>query len=151
MQSNAEGLDLVVEAIAKAGYTGKVVIGMDVAASEFFTKDKVRRGCLAQSDGLHPALLECCWLARCRRAYCSDCRGRECTVDWKHECGGGGRRRFVACQRYDLDFKTAGNDGSKVLSGSQLTDLYRSFVEKYPIVSIEDPFDQVRVALVLYD
>ena len=39
--SNSEGLDLVVEAIAKAGYTGKVVIGMDVAASEFYTEDKV--------------------------------------------------------------------------------------------------------------
>ena len=32
---------MVVEAIAKAGYTGKVFIGMDVAASEFFTEDKV--------------------------------------------------------------------------------------------------------------
>jgi hypothetical protein len=42
VQSNSEGLDLVVEAIAKAGYTGKVVIGMDVAASEFYTEDKVR-------------------------------------------------------------------------------------------------------------
>jgi enolase len=40
IQNNAEGLDLVVEAIAKAGYTGKVVIGMDVAASEFF-KDEM--------------------------------------------------------------------------------------------------------------
>jgi enolase len=35
--SNKEGLDLVKEAIEKAGYTGKVKIGMDVAASEFFT------------------------------------------------------------------------------------------------------------------
>jgi len=35
IQSNAEGLELVKEAIAKAGYTGKVKIGMDVAASEF--------------------------------------------------------------------------------------------------------------------
>ena len=32
----------MVEAIAKAGYTGKVVIGMDVAASEFYgAEDKV--------------------------------------------------------------------------------------------------------------
>lgn len=36
--SNKEGLDLVKEAIEKAGYTGKVKIGMDVAASEFFTR-----------------------------------------------------------------------------------------------------------------
>merc|ERR1712060_610007 len=33
---NKEGLDLVVEAIEKAGYTGKVKLGMDVAASEFW-------------------------------------------------------------------------------------------------------------------
>jgi Enolase len=33
---NKEGLRLIVEAIEKAGYTGKVEIGMDVAASEFF-------------------------------------------------------------------------------------------------------------------
>merc|ERR1712014_516158 len=34
--ANDEGLNLVVEAIEKAGYTGKVKIGMDVAASEFW-------------------------------------------------------------------------------------------------------------------
>eukprot|EP00745_Piridium_sociabile_P015202 TRINITY_DN22408_c0_g1_i5.p1 TRINITY_DN22408_c0_g1~~TRINITY_DN22408_c0_g1_i5.p1 ORF type:complete len:300 (-),score=87.79 TRINITY_DN22408_c0_g1_i5:8-907(-) len=39
IQNNEEGLDLLVEAIKKAGYTGKVKIGMDVAASEF-CKDK---------------------------------------------------------------------------------------------------------------
>lgn len=43
---------------------------------------------------------------------------------------------------YDLDFKTEGNDGSKVLTPSQLTDLYASFASEFPIVSIEDPFDQ---------
>ena len=32
---NKEGLDLLVAAIEKAGYTGKIKIGMDVAASEF--------------------------------------------------------------------------------------------------------------------
>lgn len=30
-----EGLDLLVQAIETAGYTGKIKIGMDVAASEF--------------------------------------------------------------------------------------------------------------------
>jgi len=40
IQSSYEGLDLIQEAIAKAGYTGRVKIGMDVAASEFFTEDK---------------------------------------------------------------------------------------------------------------
>ncbi|RZC73211.1 hypothetical protein C5167_048698 [Papaver somniferum] len=41
IQENKEGLELLKTAIAKAGYTGKVVIGMDVAASEFYAeKDK---------------------------------------------------------------------------------------------------------------
>ncbi len=39
IQDNKEGLELLKEAIEKAGYTGKVKIGMDVAASEFY-KDK---------------------------------------------------------------------------------------------------------------
>ncbi|KAF0773147.1 enolase-like isoform X2, partial [Aphis craccivora] len=33
---NKEGLRLIETAIEKAGYKGKVVIGMDVAASEFY-------------------------------------------------------------------------------------------------------------------
>ncbi|CAA7399840.1 unnamed protein product [Spirodela intermedia] len=36
IQENKEGLELLKIAIEKAGYTGKVVIGMDVAASEFY-------------------------------------------------------------------------------------------------------------------
>jgi len=36
IQDNREVLELLKEAIAKASYTGKVKIGMDVAASEFF-------------------------------------------------------------------------------------------------------------------
>lgn len=43
---------------------------------------------------------------------------------------------------YDLDFKTHNNDGSKKLSGDQLLEYYVKLVEKYPIISIEDPFDQ---------
>jgi len=82
---NTEGLDLLVTAIEAAGYTGKVKIGMDVAASEF-------------------------WLD--------------------------------AEKVYDLDFKTANNDGSQKMSGEKLQELYASFVEKYPMVSIEDPYDQ---------
>ena len=34
------GLDLLKTAIEKAGYTGKIQIGMDVAASEFFKDGK---------------------------------------------------------------------------------------------------------------
>lgn len=40
IQDNNEALHLLQEAIAKAGHTGKVEIGMDVAASEFFEKGK---------------------------------------------------------------------------------------------------------------
>ncbi|KAL7253877.1 hypothetical protein ACSBR1_008256 [Camellia fascicularis] len=85
IQENKEGLELLKTAIAKAGYTGKVVIGMDVAASEFYdSKDKT----------------------------------------------------------YDLNFKEENNDGSQKISGDSLKNVYKSFVAEYPIVSIEDPFDQ---------
>ncbi|CAI8614770.1 unnamed protein product [Vicia faba] len=84
IQENKEGLELLKSAIDKAGYTGKVVIGMDVAASEFYKEDK----------------------------------------------------------SYDLNFKEENNDGSQKISGEALKDLYKSFVSEYPIVSIEDPFDQ---------
>eukprot|EP00753_Platysulcus_tardus_P002878 PLAT11983.1.p2 GENE.PLAT11983.1~~PLAT11983.1.p2 ORF type:complete len:459 (+),score=235.54 PLAT11983.1:36-1379(+) len=79
---NKEGLDLVVAAIEAAGYTGKVKIGMDVAASEFFVEGK-----------------------------------------------------------YDLDFKTEGSEVPH-LSPEELIALYKEFVAEYPMVSIEDPFDQ---------
>ncbi|CAI2341652.1 unnamed protein product [Caenorhabditis sp. 36 PRJEB53466] len=83
IQDNKEGLDLLNTAIDKAGYTGKISIGMDVAASEFF------------KDG-----------------------------------------------KYDLDFKNPSSDASKWLTGEQLSDLYQSFIKEYPVVSIEDAFDQ---------
>ena len=81
--NNKEGLNLIQEAIAKAGYTGKVEIGMDVAASEFF------------KDGL-----------------------------------------------YDLDFKNPNSDKSQWLTPEKLTNLYQEFINEFPLVSIEDPFDQ---------
>jgi len=40
IQDPKEALDLLKEAIEKAGYTGKVIIGMDVAASEFYKEGK---------------------------------------------------------------------------------------------------------------
>ncbi|KAJ1568838.1 hypothetical protein HK096_005143 [Nowakowskiella sp. JEL0078] len=83
IQDNKEGLELLKEAIEKAGYTGKVKIGMDVAASEFY------------KDG-----------------------------------------------KYDLDFKNPDSDPSQYLTGQELADLYISWTNEYPIVSIEDPFDQ---------
>ena len=40
IQDNKEGLELLKEAIERAGYTGKVRIGMDCAASEFYKDGK---------------------------------------------------------------------------------------------------------------
>jgi len=77
-------LELLKQAIAKAGYTDKVKIGMDVAASEFFVENG----------------------------------------------------------KYDLDFKTKNNDKSQVKTGEEMINLYKEFVNEYPVVSIEDPFDQ---------
>ena len=45
-------------------------------------------------------------------------------------------------KQYDLDFKNPNADGSARVKPSELIDLYNSFIQKYPIVSIEDPFDQ---------
>ncbi|RXM98625.1 Gamma-enolase [Acipenser ruthenus] len=79
---NSEALELLKVAIEKAGFTDKVVIGMDVAASEFYR------------DG-----------------------------------------------SYDLDFKSP-DDPSRYISSDELADLYQGFIRDYPVVTIEDPFDQ---------
>jgi len=81
--NNKDALNLITEAIQKAGYTGKIEIGMDVAASEFFR------------DG-----------------------------------------------KYDLDFKNPKPDPATFITGDQLSALYQEFIKEYPMVSIEDPFDQ---------
>lgn len=44
--------------------------------------------------------------------------------------------------KYDLDFKNPNSDPSKWITGPQLAELYISYIKKYPIVSVEDPFDQ---------
>jgi enolase len=85
IQDNIEGLKLLEDAIEMAGYTGKIKVGMDVAASEF----------------------------------------------WKEDA-----------KVYDLDFKSENNDGAFCMSGEKLSELYKDFVAKFPMVSIEDPFDQ---------
>lgn len=73
IQDNQEGLELLVTAIEKAGYTGKVKIAMDCAASEFY------------KDG-----------------------------------------------KYDLDFKNPNSNPADYITGEQLSQLYKSFAEKYP-------------------
>ncbi|KAJ2683745.1 phosphopyruvate hydratase [Coemansia spiralis] len=85
IQSNEEGLELLTEAIAKAGLTHMISIGMDAAASEFYKREE---------------------------------------------------------NKYDLDFKNADSDPEKYLSAQELSDVYTSFAKKFPVVSIEDPFDQ---------
>mmetsp|Transcript_3353 Transcript_3353/g.7600 ORF Transcript_3353/g.7600 Transcript_3353/m.7600 type:complete len:459 (+) Transcript_3353:67-1443(+) len=84
IQSNYEGVDLLMEALKISGYEKEMKIGMDVAASEFLTKDG----------------------------------------------------------RYDLDFKNPSNDGSLIQTGEELAATFIDLANKYPIVSIEDPFDQ---------
>jgi len=44
--------------------------------------------------------------------------------------------------KYDLDFKNPNSDPTKWISGVELAEQYLGYIEKYPIVSIEDPFDQ---------
>ncbi|KAL3089536.1 hypothetical protein niasHS_006920 [Heterodera schachtii] len=83
IQNNREGLDLLKEAFAASGHQDKVIIGMDVAASEFYKEGK-----------------------------------------------------------YDLDFKNPNTDKAQWLTGEQLADMYKSFIKDYPVVSIEDAFDQ---------
>ncbi|MCJ1307917.1 hypothetical protein MMC25_001565 [Agyrium rufum] len=83
IQTPEEALELISEAIEKAGYTGTMKIAMDVASSEFYKED---------------------------------------------------------AKKYDLDFKNPDSDKSKWLTYEQLADLYKSLAEKYPIISIEDPF-----------
>jgi len=73
------------EAADLAGYTDKVSVGLDVAASEFKVKDK---------------------------------------------------------NEYDLDFKSSSPDPSLLLTGDELIAFYKEMIAKYPIKTIEDPFDQ---------
>eukprot|EP00997_Jenningsia_sp_PLL12_P009905 NODE_697_length_1502_cov_102.880936_g575_i0.p2 GENE.NODE_697_length_1502_cov_102.880936_g575_i0~~NODE_697_length_1502_cov_102.880936_g575_i0.p2 ORF type:complete len:184 (-),score=14.17 NODE_697_length_1502_cov_102.880936_g575_i0:147-698(-) len=70
------------EAISNAGHLGKVDIGLDVAASEFITKDG----------------------------------------------------------KYNLSQKTGKND--RIMTPDELLGLYETISNKYPIKSIEDPYDQ---------
>lgn len=83
IQDNMEGLELCKVAIEKAGYTGKVDIGMDVAASEFYEEGN-----------------------------------------------------------YNLDFKSKEPNPSLKVTPDGLTQIYKDMIKNYPVVSIEDAFDQ---------
>jgi hypothetical protein len=90
-QENSEGLRLLVEAIEKAGYTGKIKIGMDVAASEFY------------KDGNHiasnPAFtaLVCLFVLSAMPYICTCSTGK-----------------------YNLDFKNPNPSPKDVITGDQL-------------------------------
>jgi len=83
IQDNMEGLELLKVAIEKAGYTGRVQIGMDVAASEFFENGK-----------------------------------------------------------YNLDFKSKTPNPASIVSADELAQIYQDMIAKYPVVSIEDAYEQ---------
>lgn len=44
--------------------------------------------------------------------------------------------------KYDLDFKNPQSDPSSSVTVDELTSMYKSFTEKFPVISIEDPFEQ---------
>merc|ERR1711979_186212 len=81
------GVELIVEAIEKAGYKEKCSVGMDVAASEFKTEGK---------------------------------------------------------DEYDLGtwYPEAEKDAALKMTGAQLGDFYSALCKDFPIITIEDPFDQ---------
>jgi len=83
IQGAKEGLELLKQAIAKAGYTDKVKIGMDVAASEFYV------------DG-----------------------------------------------KYDLDWKSKTKSAKDIKTSDEFAEVYRQYAKDYPVISIEDPYDQ---------
>lgn len=76
-------LEIIMEAIKNSGHEGRIEIGLDVAASEFYDK---------------------------------------------------------ATNTYNLSQKVGSKD--RVMTPDALLDLYESLTHKYPIKSIEDPFDQ---------
>jgi enolase len=81
INDNEEPLKILVEAIKKAGYEGKIKIAMDAAASEFYEKGEYVFG-----------------LKKGQR--------------------------------------------NKVMNGTELSKIYIDWIKKYPIISIEDPFDE---------
>ncbi|CAF0875018.1 unnamed protein product [Adineta ricciae] len=83
IESAEKALDILVKAIEKAGYTGKIKIGMDVAASEFFDEQE---------------------------------------------------------KKYDLNNKEKGKPN--YLTSDEMVAYYLRQIEQYPIISIEDGFEQ---------
>merc|ERR1712078_537743 len=85
VQDNNEALNVLMEAIEKAGHKDKVKLGTDVAASEFWEADK---------------------------------------------------------KKYNLDFKQENAAPDMKKTGEEMIAYYEDWINNYPFVSIEDPFDQ---------
>jgi len=85
VQDNNEALDVLKEAIEKAGHSDKVCIGTDVAASEFF-------------DG--------------------------------------------ESKLYNLDFKNPNAADDMKMTGEELGEYYKKWIENYGLITIEDPFHE---------
>jgi enolase len=83
IQDENETLELIMEAIKSAGHEGKIDIGLDVAASEFYDSKT---------------------------------------------------------NKYNMSQKSQKND--RIFTPDQMIDLYGKLIDKYPIKTIEDPFDQ---------
>lgn len=49
---------------------------------------------------------------------------------------------FFKTGKYDLDFKNKDSKEEDWLSSDALAQVYQEFIANYPVVSIEDPFDQ---------
>ena len=49
---------------------------------------------------------------------------------------------ILTCDSKPIIYLSQNNNGSEKISGDSLKNVYKSFVADYPIVSIEDPFDQ---------
>ncbi|KAK2512429.1 hypothetical protein Q9966_016375 [Columba livia] len=108
---NNEALELLKAAIGQAGYPDKVVIGMDVAASEF-------------------------------------CRDGKYDLDFKSPPDPkrliSGEQLGAALPELHQGLPGGMGDGGWGINGGRwgMGQLYQSSIKDYPVVSIEDPFDQ---------
>ena len=50
---------------------------------------------------------------------------------------------FCKDGKYDLDFKNPESKPEDWINSDQLAEMYQGFIKDYPVLSIEDPFDQV--------
>lgn len=120
--SSSEGLELLMTAIEKVGFKNEIKLGMDVAASEFYKNGRYDLN--FKSKEMAGILL---FFFGCKVSSSS----------------------FLLFLLYFIYLFYFCLIGKQTLSGEELADLYREFIRDFPIVSIEDPFDQVFFLLFL--